>query len=131
LTTVIVALVFSVTGCGDAFFTRPPEGELTADNFYNSQQDLRRATGALYNQVWFDWNNSAAFVIGDARAGTMWSTDTGYQQFIDFAITSENQQLIAGCRGPLHSRICLHVPRRALGTGADRHEHAPPHRSAE
>jgi hypothetical protein len=98
LTTVFVALVFSVTGCGDAFFTRPPEGELTADNFYNSEQDLQRATGALYNQVWFDWNDGAAFVIGDARAGTMWSTDTGYQQFIDFAITSENAQLIDGWR---------------------------------
>lgn len=98
LTTVFVALVFSVTGCGDSFFTRPPEGELTADNFYNSEQDLRRATGALYNQVWFDWNNSAAFVIGDSRAGTMWSTDVGYSQFISFSITSENGQLVAGWR---------------------------------
>lgn len=98
LTTVLVALMLSVTGCGDEFFTRPPEGELTADNFYNSEQDLQRATGALYNQVWFDWNNTAAFVIGDSRAGTMWSTDTGYQQFISFAITSENPQLVAGWR---------------------------------
>ncbi len=93
LTTVIVALVFSVTGCGDSFFTRPPEGELTADNFYNSEQDLRMATGALYNQVWFDWNDKASFVIGDARAGNMWSTDQGYSQFIEFSVTSENPRL--------------------------------------
>jgi len=93
LTAVFLALTLSMTGCGDSFFNRPPEGELTADNFYNSEQDLRRATASLYNQVWFDWNTVASFVIGDARAGNMWSTDTGYQQFIDFSITSENQQL--------------------------------------
>lgn len=93
VTTVFVALVLSVMGCGDSFFTRPPEDQLTADNFYNSEQDLQMATAALYNQVWFDWNDKASFVIGDARAGNMWSTDAGYQQFTNFSVTRENNRL--------------------------------------
>jgi hypothetical protein len=89
----LVALVIGVTGCGDSFLTRPPEAELTSDNFYNSAQDLEMATAALYNQVWFDWNDKASFVIGDSRAGNMWSTDDGYQQFAEFSITRENPRL--------------------------------------
>ena len=93
LTTVLVALVVSVAGCADSFFTRPPEGDLTADNFYTSEGDLRMATAALYNQVWFDWNDKASFTIGDARAGNMWSTDAGYQQFTNFSVTQANNRL--------------------------------------
>lgn len=93
IATVLVTLVVGMMGCGDSFLTRPPEGELTADDFYKSEQDLRMATGALYNQVWFDWNDKASFVIGDARAGNMWSTDPGYQQFAEFSVTRENSRL--------------------------------------
>lgn len=91
--TVIVALILSVMGCADSFFTRPPEGDLTADNFYNSEQDLQMATGALYNQVWFDWNDKASFTIGDARAGNMATTDEGYTQFTEFSVTQGNSRL--------------------------------------
>lgn len=93
ITTVLVTLMVGTMGCADSFFTRPPEGELTADDFYRSEQDLRMATAALYNQVWFDWNDKASFVIGDARAGNLWSTDGGYQQFAEFSVTSENPRL--------------------------------------
>lgn len=86
-------LVVSVSGCADSFFNRPPEGELTADEFYNSEQDLRMATGALYNEPWFNWNDKASFTIGDARAGNLWSTDSGYQQFTNFSVTQGNDRL--------------------------------------
>lgn len=93
LTTLLVALAIGLTGCADSFFTRPPEGDLTADDFYTSEQDLRMATAALYNQVWFDWNDKASFTIGDARAGNLWSTDTGYMQFTNFSVTQGNNRL--------------------------------------
>lgn len=86
-------LMVGVMGCADSFFTRPPEGDLTADNFYNSEQDLRMATAALYNQVWFDWNDKASFTIGDARAGNMATTDAGYTQFTEFSVTQGNSRL--------------------------------------
>lgn len=93
---VFAVLVTALMGCGDSFFTRPPEDQLTADAFYNTEQDLQMATAALYNQVWFDWNDVTSFVIGDSRAGNMYSTDGGYTQFVEFSISSENQQLIGG-----------------------------------
>lgn len=93
ITTVLVTLMVGVMGCADSFFTRPPEGDLTADNFYNSEQDLRMATATLYNQVWFDWNDKASFTIGDARAGNMATTDAGYTQFTEFSVTQGNSRL--------------------------------------
>lgn len=92
-TVLLVALVLSVAGCADSFFSRPPEDQLTAGNFYNSEQDLQMATGVLYNQVWFDWNDKASFTIGDARAGNMHTTDNGYAQFTNFSITQANDRL--------------------------------------
>jgi len=98
LTTVFVALVMSMTGCGDSFFNRPPQGELTADNFYNTEADLRKATSALYNQVWFQWNDKASFSIGDARAGNVWSNDDAYNVFTDFSESSGHPRIAEAWR---------------------------------
>ncbi len=96
-TTIRTALAFvltvGLTGCADSFFTRPPEDQLTADNFYASEQDILMATAPLYNQVWFDWNDKASFTIGDALAGNMATTDQGYSQFTEFSITRGNERL--------------------------------------
>lgn len=94
----LLALAMGTAGCADSFFTRPPEGDLTSDNFYSSAQDLKLATAPLYNQVWFDWNDKASFSIGDARAGNMVTTDQGYAQFTGFSITRANDRLNEGWR---------------------------------
>ncbi|GAA5521034.1 RagB/SusD family nutrient uptake outer membrane protein [Aliifodinibius salicampi] len=88
-----VILTSILAGCSDSFFVRPPQDQLTADNFYATETDLRMATAPLYNTVWFDYNDKASFTVGDARAGNMITTDAGYEQFLLFSITSGNDRL--------------------------------------
>lgn len=89
----VVAVMVGMIGCQDSFFVRPPEDQLTADNFYRTASDLRMATAPLYNVVWFDYNDKASFCVGDSRAGNMITTDSGYEQFLLFSITSGNDRL--------------------------------------
>lgn len=93
LTSGVIILLGIFSGCDDDFFVRPPEDQLTSENFYQTSQDLRMATAPLYNVVWFDFNDKASFCVGDARAGNMLTTDNGYEQFILFSITAANERL--------------------------------------
>lgn len=89
----LIVIMAGMAACSDSFFVRPPQDQLTADNFYTSESDLRLATAPLYNIVWFDYNDKASFTVGDARAGNMITTDAGYEQFLLFSITSANDRL--------------------------------------
>lgn len=94
-----VVLLWAVAGCGNQFLNRPPEDSIVKDNFYQTSQDLRRATMPLYNVVWFTYNDKDAFCIGDAAAGNMITTDGGYNQFITFTVTTGNDRLNEAWRG--------------------------------
>ena len=37
-----------ITGCSKSFLDRPPLSQISADNFYQTSNDLRLATAALY-----------------------------------------------------------------------------------
>ncbi len=94
-----VVLLWGVTGCGNQFLNRPPEDSIVKGNFYQTAQDLRRATAPLYNAMWFTYNDKAAFCIGDAAAGNMITSDGGYNQFVTFTVTTGNDRLNEAWRG--------------------------------
>jgi hypothetical protein len=78
---VFILTVFA--GCGKEFLERPPEDRVTADNYYQSYDELRTSTAPLYNIVWFDYNERAGYSIGDIRSNNLLSQyfSPGYYLF--------------------------------------------------
>jgi len=56
---IIISLVYLGSACSKDFLERPPLDRVTADNYYKSYDELRSSTSALYNIVWFDYNERA------------------------------------------------------------------------
>ena len=66
-----ILLAVIAAGCGDDFFSHPPTGQIVQDTFYQTEDDLARATASLYNVVWFDYNDKAANELGDAGGASI------------------------------------------------------------
>jgi hypothetical protein len=79
----VISLVSLFAACSKDFLERPPLDRVTADNYYKSYDELRTSTAALYNVVWFDYNERAGYSIGDIRGGNTLSKyfNAGYYRF--------------------------------------------------
>ncbi len=55
--------------CSSDFLDRAPEDKVNSKDFYNTVEEMRLATIALYTQPWFMYNDKASFQIGDGIAG--------------------------------------------------------------
>lgn len=65
-------IVMVLAGCSKSFLDRPPLSQISADNFYQSTNDLRLATAALYaGSPWGDWNYSCYLPVGDVLSGNL------------------------------------------------------------
>ncbi|RYY60229.1 MAG: RagB/SusD family nutrient uptake outer membrane protein [Chitinophagaceae bacterium] len=91
----LLAVAAMTTGCKQDFLDRPPIDQLTSGNFYKTNDEIRAATGPLYNIVWFDYNDKAFLAFGEARGGNLNSNDR--TAYIQFAVSSTDQStLLAG-----------------------------------
>jgi len=69
-------------GCKKDFLNRPPQSQLTSDNFYRTNEEVVAGTAPLYNIVWFDYNDKSLLAFGAAKGGDLNSNDrTAYIQF--------------------------------------------------
>lgn len=85
----LLVLAVAITqSCSKSFLNRPPEDSVMADVFYSTTDEVRAGTAALYNIVWFDYNDKAALSFGDARAGNMISNDR--DMFYKFAVPASD-----------------------------------------
>lgn len=83
------------TGCKKDFLTNPPVDQVTSDNFYTNDDEVMAGTAALYNIVWFDYNDKAFLAFGEARGGNLNSNDR--TAYIQFSVPSTDQNtLLAG-----------------------------------
>jgi hypothetical protein len=86
-----------ITGCSEDFLERPPLSEISADNFYQTPEELRLATAALYaGAPWGEWTYTGYLPIGEVMSGNMalgWNGDA--IQFNAFAVTESNEGLMA------------------------------------
>lgn len=99
----IILLTFSMvflfaTSCHDDFLDRPPEDQVTVDNYFKSAAQLRILTGGLYNRTWFDYIDKAAVAIGDGMAGNGVTYDQLINRFFNFSVTADYTQLIYAWR---------------------------------
>lgn len=89
--------ILLLTGCSDDFLDRPSLSELNADNFYQTPDELRLATAAIYaGGPWGEWTYAAYLPVGDVLSGNM---VLGYNgdavQFNTFSVTDANGGLAA------------------------------------
>ncbi|RYE32642.1 MAG: RagB/SusD family nutrient uptake outer membrane protein [Sphingobacteriaceae bacterium] len=87
ITILFLSMFFlSMVSCKKSFLDRPPLDQITFDNFYKTDADLRRATGALYGTPWFDFNDKALNAFGDAMSGNL--ARTNWTDYSTFAVSS-------------------------------------------
>ncbi|WP_321331607.1 RagB/SusD family nutrient uptake outer membrane protein [uncultured Bacteroides sp.] len=89
----VTSLTF--TGCSD-FLDTENNSSITGDNFYQSEEDFSAATAALYNKVWFDFNDKFYYGMGDGRGFNLYAP---YSDYI-YPFTDLNE---TGLTGPLVS----------------------------
>lgn len=91
----IPVTVLTLIAC-DNFLDITPNDQITGNNFYQSEDDFKAATGPLYNKVWFDFNDKFYYGLGDGRSGNLYAPYSDYvYPFADLLET--------GLTGPLVS----------------------------
>jgi starch-binding outer membrane protein, SusD/RagB family len=86
---IVLAVAVVLYGCNKNFLDRPPIDQVTSGNFYKTNEEIRAATGPLYNIVWFDYNDKAFMAFGEAKGGNLNSNDR--TAYIQFAVPSTDQ----------------------------------------
>lgn len=67
---VLFTVLFAVS-CQDDFLDRPSQSDISTENFYQTKEDLRLATAALYGKPWAQWNNKTYLPLGDVMSGNV------------------------------------------------------------
>lgn len=85
-------LIMIIAGCKKNFLERPPTDSIVDASFYKNDDQVLAATSLLYSKVWFDWNGSASFAIGDFRGGDAYSVYNNQDnvRFNTTGVTGEN-----------------------------------------
>jgi starch-binding outer membrane protein, SusD/RagB family len=68
--------VVALASCKKDYLDHPSENNPTLDTYYNTAEQVQKATGYLYNSVWYDYQDKAFHAIGETLAGNM-LTETG------------------------------------------------------
>lgn len=71
----IIGMV-ALASCSKNFLDHPSDNNPTDDTYYNNAEQVQKATGYLYNSVWYDYQDKAFHAIGETLAGNM-LTETG------------------------------------------------------
>lgn len=93
----VLAVAGLLATCSDDFLDRPPLSNISSENFYQTTEELRLATAALYSGTpWADWNYNCYLPIGEVLSGNM---AVGYWgdavQLHTFSVTSLNGIMIS------------------------------------
>lgn len=89
-----LALLFGLlfSACSEDFLDRPVKDALTEDTFFSSREDLRAATAPLYTQVWFSFNGTANFALGEALGGNVFAYNNN-RNFVEFRHNANSADL--------------------------------------
>lgn len=98
---VFLLITIVITGCSKSFLDRPPLSQISADNFYQTPNDLRLATAALYaGTPWGSWNYNCYLPVGDVLSGNMGVNFWGDAvQLNTFTVTGLNGIMISNWKG--------------------------------
>ena len=92
-----VMALFGASACTD-WLTVVPEQEV-ADNYYTSEDAVRRNTATLYGYVWAGFTNRFMWMAGDELSGDLYYTYEQEGQFYLNTITAGNNYSDQGWTG--------------------------------
>lgn len=82
ITALILVFVFSC----ESFVEIAPQDTIVASDFYQSIEQMRQGTAALYALPWFTYNDKAAIAIGDGGGGNWTTNDEEFKPFSVFQV---------------------------------------------
>lgn len=91
LLTVSVGLILS--SCKKDFLDRPSQNNPTLETYYTTSDQVRGATGLLYNTVWYEYQDKAFHAIGEVLGGNMYTGDPKYASFLNFNVSGTDEQV--------------------------------------
>ena len=89
----LFAAIAGTTACKKSFTDRPALAEPTVDNYYNTADQVKGATGTLYGLPWFPFLDKGIDCIGELRGGNEFTWDGQYSSFRDFTTTATDPRL--------------------------------------
>lgn len=90
--------IVSATACKKDFVERPALDQPTVDNYYNTPEQVKAATGTLYGLAWFDYIDKGIDAIGEVRSGNEFTWDNQYASFRTFSTTATDPRLAEAWR---------------------------------
>lgn len=89
-----------VTGCKKDFFNRPPESGVAVGNYYQTSDQVKASTNALYGSPWFGWNNKVGWAITEFASGNGRSYSSDVDPFATPPVANDNSELLAAWDSP-------------------------------
>ncbi|WP_292008851.1 RagB/SusD family nutrient uptake outer membrane protein [Chryseobacterium sp.] len=86
----------SMLSCSNEFTDRASEDSISADNYYQNDEQVRTATDALYYKTWFQFNNKFFYAIAEVGSGNMYTNSSDVNAMRNFGITSADPEMLAG-----------------------------------
>ncbi|WP_379963032.1 RagB/SusD family nutrient uptake outer membrane protein [Epilithonimonas sp. UC225_85] len=91
------ALVFgTMVSCSNDFTDRPSEDSIDTSNYYQTDEQVKAATDALYYKTWFQFNNKFFYAISEVGSGNMYTNSSDVNAMRNFSITSVDPELNSG-----------------------------------
>ena len=90
-----VTALMLLAGCKKDFFNRPPEDNITVDNFYQTNDQVIASTNALYGAPWFGYNGKVSWSITELAGGNGRTYSSDVINFSNFSVTPDNFELTA------------------------------------
>ena len=91
-------LLISTFSCSDELNVEPND-RIAKENFFQSEEDFKAATGPLYNRVWFSFNDKFYFGLGDGRSYNLYAPYSDYiYPFSDLTETGLTGPLVEAWR---------------------------------
>jgi len=92
----IIALTAVVSSsCKKDYFNRPPQSQITVDNFYQNADQVRASTLLLYSAPWFGYCGKGGWSITELSGGNGRTYSADIINFQDFSVTGNNFEIAA------------------------------------
>ncbi len=92
----ILAVILLLGNCSEDFLDLTPQDRLTADGYYNNEDEVRAGTALLYGFPWFAFDDKFSWLAGDCMSGNIHYTYDQEGQFFYFTYNEGNSYLSAG-----------------------------------
>lgn len=94
LYTMCLAGVLGMSSCADDFLDQENSYQLSQENYFDSDAAVQSSTSALYNYVWYDFNDKFYYGMGDGRANNITAQYSDYiYPYTNFTDNSLSQGL--------------------------------------